>query len=277
MPEWPELSLEKAVLANGVECRPLARSGVVLIFVYDPDTPTMASSSLTLWLILCSLRSATGAGDKACLTNSDKYCGVGGSDPSCTLQNCYEEANFIAGMPSDGCDVHANAHNAHSDYRYTHTHTHTHAHTSRSHVTLFRCFITDTTYASGPGSCEHLKLYNNEVITYSSGGVYQYQEARVDYFDKVVDPVAEGIADPRKRRYEEDYGVGLEGHGAGGGGGNGFAHSQMTATETFFVMQKAHTSDNPAFDFYELKGGIYTFGYYNCSKVGGWVGGWVGG
>mmetsp|Transcript_13560 Transcript_13560/g.23766 ORF Transcript_13560/g.23766 Transcript_13560/m.23766 type:complete len:92 (-) Transcript_13560:83-358(-) len=32
-------------------------------------------------------------------------------------------------------------------------------------------------------------------------------------------------------------------------------------------MKKSNNSESAAFDFYELKGGRYTFGHYDCSKI----------
>ena len=110
-----------------------------------------------------------------------------------------------------------------------------------------QCFITDTNYTNGFGKCHFLKLYGNNIMTYATGGMYQY---------------ANDIS-----------------YASGGGGGTGYAHSQGAGDDgiinDFFVMRggnvAASAADNvavgTAFDFYEHKDGIFQFGYYDCDKI----------
>lgn len=116
-----------------------------------------------------------------------------------------------------------------------------------------KCFLTDTVYTNGLDKCHFLKLYGNGIITYSTGGMYQY---------------ANDIS-----------------YKSGGGGGTGYAHSQgpgadeILGSEDFFVARGLKydaggikvTADGvaagTAFDYYEHKSGIFTFGYYDCDKI----------
>lgn len=131
-----------------------------------------------------------------------------------------------------------------------------------------KCFITDTTYTVG-AECRYLKHYGNGVITYQTGGLYQYtdsQSSRHQY-----------------QRGDVNYVV-------GGGGGYGVGHSQGVAsadgsTMDMFVLRAGGQSlsgpggsagslgngnggnNGPHHDWYEHRGGIYKFGYYNCSRI----------
>ena len=55
-------------------------------------------------------------------------------------------------------------------------------------------------------------------------------------------------------------------YAVGGGGGSGHGHSSRG---DFFAIRLADNGNSsfPAFDWYELKGAIYRFGYYDCSKI----------
>jgi len=91
--------------------------------------------------------------------------------------------------------------------------------------TSSKCFLTDTSYTVG-AQCEYLKHYGNGVITYATGGLYQYtdhQSSRHQY-----------------QRGDVEY-------ECGGGGGTGVGHSQGIATADgatmdFFVMRKSQQS-----------------------------------
>mmetsp|Transcript_41900 Transcript_41900/g.94657 ORF Transcript_41900/g.94657 Transcript_41900/m.94657 type:complete len:233 (-) Transcript_41900:706-1404(-) len=131
------------------------------------------------------------------------------------------------------------------------------------------CFLTDTTYTVQP-PCAYLKHYGNGVITFATGGLYQYtdrQSSRNQY-----------------QRGEVEYQL-------GGGGGLGAGQSQGVsatdgATVDFFVLRQGDQSlqnsgsggeanegngkrgNNGAHhDWYELRNGIYKFGYYDCSRI----------
>ena len=114
------------------------------------------------------------------------------------------------------------------------------------------CFLTDTNYTNGWEKCKMLKLYGNGILTYSTGGMYQF---------------ADDIT-----------------YASGGGGGTGYAHSMGPGldgvTSDFFVVRGAYGSEaggvrpaaadiavGTAFDFYEQKDGRFQFGYYDCDKI----------
>jgi len=100
-------------------------------------------------------------------------------------------------------------------------------------ITQDRCFLTATNYSTGFGRCNFLKRYGNGIITFSSGGLYQ---------------PADNIF------YESD-----------GRGGTGFAHSQGDRGEDFFALRARSTFQG--YDWYELKDGRQTFGYYDCARI----------
>lgn len=113
------------------------------------------------------------------------------------------------------------------------------------------CFITDTNYtryftrksdgktaccmAPNYNKCQYMKLYANDVITFSAGGLYQFAD-NIEF-------------------------------AAGGGGGYGHSHSQGMGSEHYFVMRKRNDTGFKGFDYYELRDGKYTFGYYDCGKI----------
>ena len=132
------------------------------------------------------------------------------------------------------------------------------------------CFLIDANppYAradSANVTCRELKLYGNGVITYSTGGLYSYtnrQSSRNQY-----------------ERGDIEYAV-------GGGGGYGVGHSQGAGFTggadkaygtDFYVLrqgtpsvvdgERATNVPNDHYDFYELRDGIYTFGYYECNRI----------
>jgi len=135
-----------------------------------------------------------------------EYCGHGGDRPSCEPLNVYEVADFVPTITNQAAKDASDS-----------------------------CYITTTNYTTGWSKCQFLKLYKNDIITFSSGGIYQYAD---DIY-----------------------------YAAGGGGGDGYGHSQGIGGEDFFAMRNSNNTEVAAFDFYELKGGRYTFGYYDCSKI----------
>jgi hypothetical protein len=66
---------------------------------------------------------------------------------------------------------------------------------------------------------------------------------------------------------------------AGGGGGLGTGHSQgivvsdNVVVQDFFVIRKgdqslsANQNNGQHHDWYELKSGVYKFGYYDCDRI----------
>jgi len=124
--------------------------------------------------------------------------------------------------------------------------------------TTSTCFLTQTSYSVQP-DCKYLKHYGNGVITFATGGIYQY-------------------TDSQSSRHQYQRGD-IE-YQCGGGGGTGIGHSQGitttadgTVVQDFFVMRKADQSLNrnqnngPHHDWYELKSGVYKFGYYDCDRI----------
>lgn len=114
------------------------------------------------------------------------------------------------------------------------------------------CFLTDTSYAGAPAACRAMKLYGNGVITYSTGGLYEYtdrQSSRNQY-----------------ERGEVEYAL-------GGGGGWGSGHSQggpefgLSGTDLYVLRRGKGGVPNDHFDFYELRRGFYKFGYYDCDRI----------
>lgn len=135
-----------------------------------------------------------------------ELCGHGGNRANCVPINDYKTPDFINDLPSGGC------------------------------------FITDTNYTTGWKKCRFLKLYGNNVITFSSGGIHIY------------------APDVPYR--------------SGGWGGDGYGRSQGAGAQDFFALRLSDSSESQdgdasenAFDWYELKDGIYKFGYYDCGKI----------
>lgn len=126
------------------------------------------------------------------------------------------------------------------------------------------CFLTDTDYASGSASCREIKLYGNGVMAFSTGGLYHYTNRQSS-----------------RNQYER----GSTEYKSGGGGGWGTGHSQGGSFEggetshgtDFYVLRQskpnkhfsspANSAASDHYDWYELRDGIYRFGYYDCGRI----------